>query len=84
MSPISKTLYGDKNEIDRYWKLEELDSYILEYLAISYYWKGLPKIYNTNLVLSNIGSCLDEDIEVKLIIDKDVFVEKDILIVKDV
>ena len=51
LSPISKTLYGDKNEIDRYWKLKELDSYILEYLAINYYCKGLPKIYNTNLVL---------------------------------
>ena len=44
LSPISKTLYGDKNEIDRYWKLKELDSYILEYLAINYYCKGLPKI----------------------------------------
>lgn len=83
LSPISKTLYGDKNEIDRYWKLKELDSYILEYLAINYYCKGLPKIYNTNLVLSNIGNYLDEDIELKLIIDKDVFIGKDILIVKD-
>lgn len=83
LSPISKTLYGDKNEIDRYWKLKELDSYILEYLAINYYCKGLPKIYNTNLVLSNIGNYLDEDIELKLIIDKDVFIGKDTLIVKD-
>lgn len=82
-SPISKTLYGDKDEIDRYWKLKELDSYILEYLAINYYFKGLPKIYNTNLVLSNIGNYFDEDIELKLIIDKEVFIEKDSLIVDD-
>lgn len=83
LSPISKTLCGDKDEVDRYWKLEELDSYIFEYLAIDYYCKGLPKIYNTNLVLSNIGNYFDEDIELKLIIDKDVFIENDILIVND-
>ena len=82
-SPISQTLYGDKDEIDRYWKLKELDSYILEYLAINYYFKGLPPIYNTNLVLSNVGNYFDEDIELKLIIDKDVFVGNDTLIVKD-
>ncbi len=63
LSPISKTLYGNENEIDRYWKLKELDNYILEYLAINYYFKGLPKIYNTNLVLSNIANYFDEDIE---------------------
>lgn len=82
-SPISKTLCGDKNEIERYWKLEELDSYIFEYMAISYYFNGIPKIYNTNLVLSNIGNYFDEDIELKLIIDKDVYIGKDTLVVKD-
>lgn len=53
LNPFCKTLYGDKEEIDRYWKLKDLDGYILEYFAINYYFKGLPEIYNTNLVLSN-------------------------------
>lgn len=83
LSPISKTLYGDENEKDRYWKLKELDNYMLEYLAINYYFKGLPKIYNTNLVLSNIGNYLDEDIELKFIIDKEIFIGKDVFIVDD-
>lgn len=83
LNPIRKTLYGDKEEIDRYWKLKELDSYMLEYLAINYYYKGLPKIYNTNLLLSNIGNYFDEDIELKLIIDKGIFVKNDTLIVND-
>lgn len=83
LSPISKTLYGDENEIDRYWRLKELDNYILEYLAINYYFKGLPQIYNTNLVLSNIGNYFDEDIELKFIIDKEIFIGKDVFIVDD-
>lgn len=83
LNPICKTLYGDKEEIDRYWKLKDLDSYMLEYFAINYYFKGLPEIYNTNLVLSNIGNYFDEDIEVKLIIDKEIFIGKEALIVDD-
>lgn len=81
LNPISETLCGDKNEIERYWKLKDLDSYVLEYLAISYYSNGIPKIYNANLVLSNIGNYLDEDIELKLIIDKDVYIGKGTLVV---
>lgn len=83
LSPISKTLYGDKNEIDRYWKLKDLDSYMLEYLAINYYFEGLPQIYNTNLVISNIGNYFDEDIELKLIIEKETFIGKDAFVVDD-
>lgn len=83
LNPISRTLYGDKDEIDRYWKLKDLDSYMLEYLAINYYFKGLPQIYNTNLVLANIGDYLDEDIELKLIIDKEIFIKNDVFIVDD-
>lgn len=83
LNPIRRTLYGDKEEIDRYWKLKDLDSYMLEYLAINYYSKGLPKIYNTNLVLSNIGNYFDEDIELKLIMDKEAFVKNETLIVND-
>lgn len=56
---------------------------MLEYFAINYYLKGLSKIYNTNLVLSNIGSYFDEDIEVKLIMDKEIFIGKEALIVDD-
>lgn len=83
LSPINKTLYGDKDEIDRYWKLKNLDSYMLEYLAINYYFKGLPRIYNTNLVLANIGDYFDEDIELKLIIDKEIFIKNDVFIIDD-
>lgn len=83
LNPIEKTLYGDKEEIDRYWKLKELYSYMLEYLAINYYSKNLPKLYNTNLVLSNIGDYFDEDIELKLIMDKETFVKNENLIVND-
>lgn len=56
---------------------------MLEYFAINYYLKGLSKIYNTNLVLSNIGNYFDEDIEVKLIMDKEIFIGKKALIVDD-
>lgn len=80
---ISKELYGDENEIKRYWMLDDLESYILEYMTIRYYEKKLPKIYSTNLVLSNIGNCVDEDIEVTLIIDKDVWIEMKNLMVND-
>lgn len=82
-SPVTKTLYGDENEIKRYWKLKDLDSFILEYLAINYYFNGLPKIYNTNLLISNIGNYLDEDIELKLIINKEIFTDQNSLIVDD-
>lgn len=81
--PVRQELYGDKNEIERYWKLKDLDGILLEYLAICYYVKGLPQIYTTNLVISNIGNYLDEDIELKLIIDKEIFLKKDIIIVDD-
>lgn len=83
LNPITNTLYGDKNEIERYWKIQDLESYILEYLAINFYWKELPKVYNTNLVISNIGNYFDEDIELKLIIDKEIFIGKEIFIVDD-
>lgn len=81
--PVRQELYGDKNEIERYWRLKDLDSFILEYLAINYYTKGLPQIYTTNLVISNIGNYFDEDIELKLIIDKELFIKKDTIIVDD-
>ena len=81
--PVRQELYGDKNEIERYWRLKDLDSFILEYLAINYYTKGLPQIYTTNLVISNIGNYFDEDIELKLIIDKELFIKKETIIVDD-
>ncbi len=81
--PIRNTLVGDVNEIERYWKLQDLDSYILEYMAINYYYKGLPKMYSANLLISNIGNYFDEDIELKLSIDKEVYIKKDTIIVDD-
>ena len=83
LNPVCNTLYGDKKEIERYWKLEDLESYIIEYLAINYYFNELPNVYSTNLVLSNIGNYFDEDIELKLIIDKEIFFDKEALIVDD-
>lgn len=80
---ITKTLDGDKNEIRRYKILEDLDIHLLEYVAIKYYCEGTPQIYSANLVLSNIGSHFDEDIELRLIIDKNALVKKETLIVND-
>lgn len=82
-NPIINTLCGDTNEIERYWKLEDLADYILEYLAINYYCDGLTSIYSTNLVISNVGNYFDEDIELKLIIDKEIFIGKEVFIVND-
>ena len=45
--------------------------------------KELPKVYNTNLVISNIGNYFDEDIELKLIIYKEIFIGKEIFIIDD-
>ena len=83
LSPISKVLYGDNSEIERYWALKELDTYILEYLSINSYFENLPQIYTSNLLISNIGNYFDEDIELKLIIDKDSFFQIDNLVIDD-
>lgn len=74
---VGRKIYGDEKEIERYLMLDELESYILEYKAIRDYAKELSKIYNTNLVLSNIGNLVDEDIEVKLIINKNVLINRE-------
>lgn len=81
--PLKKILYGDQKEIERYWKLEKLDVLILEYMAISIYFEHLPEIYSTSLFLTNTGDFVDEDIELKLIVDKDSFCRINKLIIDD-
>lgn len=76
----STSLCGDSNEIERYWLIKELNDYILEYFTINDLYEKLPKIYSTNLLISNIGNYFDEDIELKLIINKKDFINAKIFI----
>ena len=72
---ISNVLYGDKNEIERYRLLIKLEDLVIEYIVINNYTEKLPSVYCTNLLISNDGTYLDEDIELKLIIKKEDYVD---------
>lgn len=76
----SKILHGDEKEKDRYWNLKDLDNYIKEYCSIKKYYEDLPDFYGINLLIANNGNYYDEEIELKLIINKkDIFSEKMLL-----
>ena len=72
---ISNVLYGDKNEIERYRLLIKLEDLVIEYKVINNYTEKIPSVYCTNLLISNDGTYLDEDIELKLIIKKEDYVD---------
>jgi hypothetical protein len=75
ISGIGKVLCGDKNEMERYNILKKLNDLVLEYLVIDKYAEKLPLFYCTSLLISNEGTYLDEDIELKLIIRKNNYVD---------
>lgn len=83
ISGIGKVLYGDKNEKERYRLLIDLEDLVLEYAVINNYTEKLPSVYCTSLLISNDGTYLDEDIELKLIIKKEDYIDYKQLLLED-
>lgn len=83
ISGIGKVLYGDNNEKERYRLLIDLEDLVLEYIVINNYTEKLPSVYCTSLLISNDGTYLDEDIELKLIIKKEDYIDYKQLLLED-
>ena len=66
----SITLNGSESEKKKYELIRELSRKIREYNEVMEYFIKIDKFYRASLVISNIGTTFDEDIDVKVCVDK--------------
>ena len=66
----SITLNGSESEKKKYELIRELSRKIREYNEVMEYFEKIDKFYRASLVVSNVGTTFDEDIDVKVCVDK--------------
>ncbi len=61
---------GSDSEKEKHSLIKKLINKVEDYADAEEYFLGLSSLYNTSLVISNVGTTFDEDIDVKIYIDK--------------
>lgn len=76
----SSTEYlGSESEIEKYELLEKLFMDIQEYNQVREFFSNIDAMPCISLMVENIGNTYDEDIDIKLFIEKDCFADIDII-----
>ncbi len=77
-------LLGNQEEKQRYESIKKLYWDIQEYLEYIDFFSYVDKNYYVNLVVTNNGNTFDEDIDVKIMVDKGLIVHPDDIILPDI
>lgn len=75
---------GKEEEKQRYKSIEDLYLDIEEYLEYKEFFSSIDKQYFVSLVVSNFGNTFDEDIDVKLIIDRGLLIQPKNIVIPDI
>ncbi len=70
MNTTTTEYIGSDSEKEKHNHLKELIKKVEDYNDAEEYFLKLSSLYNTSLVISNMGTTFDEDIDVKIFIDK--------------